>query len=496
MASLLGLMLLRRRLSRAGLTVLLVGGGLALHAAGCGCSDNLQCRIDDDCSKMQCAAGKIPQCQTNMCICASDLAPGDIGRFSSMTMVGSTAYVAAYNNTYGDLMIGHVTPPGVVTDWDYVDGVPGDPPDIQGSHVRGGVMGMGDDVGRYTSIQTTPGNDPVIAYYDKTHGSLKYASFGAIRWHTYTIDKGDGAPEGGGDDIGRWTSLSLDGNGVPGIAYSALLLSQGQGQIRWAQANGPDPQAPSDWTITVIDSRPLGQQVSAPDGGVPPDLGMTGDPLLPESIAIMASAARKADGTPALAYYDRGRGNLRYAELTGGKWTATILDGEAGTGADTGDVGQYPSLAFDDTGVAHISYVDATHDNLLYVNSKTKTPEVADDGYRPMDEQTLDPTPIASPVYHLVGDSSSIQVVSGLVVIAYQDSTTEQLRYATRGQDGKWVTKDVAGHSNPFRGAYGFYANLRILNHQGIISSYAINQQLDNPSYYVEVFAVDLGLIM
>jgi hypothetical protein len=307
---------------------------------------------------------------------------------------------------------------------------------------------------------------------------------------------GDGAPEGGGDDIGRWASLSLDANGVPGIAYSALLISKGEGQIRWAQANGPDPQGASDWTITIIDSRPLGQQVSAPDGGVPPDLGAPGDPLLPESIAIMASAARKPDGTPAIAYYDRGRGNLRYAELAGGKWVTTILDGEDGTGADTGDVGQYPSLAFDDAGVAHLSYVDATHDNLLYVNSKTKTPEVADDGYRPMDEQTLDPMPLASPVYHLVGDSSSIRVVSGLVVIAYQDSTSEQLRFATRGQDGKWMTKDVAGHSNPFRGAYGFYANLRILNHQGIISSYAINQQLEDPSYYVEVFAVDLGLIM
>ena len=54
---------------------------------------------------------------------------------------------------------------------------------------------------------------------------------------------------------------------------------------------------------------------------------------------------------------------------------------------------------------AHISYVDASHDNLLYVDTMNKTPEVADDGYRPGEEKTLDG--LDSPVWHLVGDSSS-----------------------------------------------------------------------------------------
>ena len=66
-------------------------------------------------------------------------------------------------------------------------------------------------------------------------------------------------------------------------------------------------------------------------GTTPPDV------LLPEGIAIMAASARKVDGTPGIAYYDRTRGNLRYVE-----WNAStnawnkpaILDGEDAMGND------------------------------------------------------------------------------------------------------------------------------------------------------------------
>jgi hypothetical protein len=149
----------------------------------------------------------------------------------------------------------------------------------------------------------------------------------------------------------------------------------------------------------------------------------------------------------------------------------------------------------DQSGVSHISYVDATHDNLLYVNSHDLTPEVVDDGYRPMDETTLDGLP--SPVYHLVGDSSSIQIGQGQVVIAYQDSTVEQLRAAVRDpMTGTWAHKAIAGHDTPFRGSYGFYAQNRVNGGQAVLSSYGINQHLDNPDYFVEIFAVSLGEII
>jgi hypothetical protein len=144
--------------------------------------------------------------------------------------------------------------------------------------------------------------------------------------------------------------------------------------------------------------------------------------------------------------------------------------------------------------VAHISYVDATHDNLLYVNSRDRMPEIADDGYRPADEKTRDG--LDSPVFHLVGDSSSIQTVAGQPIIAYQDSTTLQLRVARRDPSAKWSSMAIAGHMMPFKGAYGFYASFRVTRSSGVISTYAFNQQLETPIYYVEVFLFDLGIIM
>src|SRR5262249_39750612 len=148
---------------------LVVVGALAFVAAGCGCQNHNQCAVDEDCAKMQCAAGQIATCGGNMCSCIPDLYIGDIGRFASMSVIDATSYVAAYNNSYGDLMIGHVVPPGIVSNWDFVDGVPAVAPTYTTSHVRGGIMEPGDDVGRYTSIGATKTGDPVITYYDKTH---------------------------------------------------------------------------------------------------------------------------------------------------------------------------------------------------------------------------------------------------------------------------------------------------------------------------------------
>src|SRR5258706_13803331 len=121
-------------------------------------------------------------------------------------------------------------------------------------------------------------------------------------------------------------------------------------------------------------------------------------------------------------------------------------------------------------------------------------PDVVVDGYRSMDERTQDGIP--SPVYHLVGGSSSIQIANGRVTIAYQDSTVLQLRVAQKQTNGKWLAETIAGHQMPFKGAYGFYASMRISGNNGIISSYAVNQTADSMNFYVEAFALDLGLIM
>jgi hypothetical protein len=493
---------------------------IGFGAAGCGHSSKNQCTVDDDCAKTTCPAGQIPTCGNKTCGCIPDVPLGDIGRFSSMAILGTDAYVAAYNNTYGDLMIGHITPPGDITNWDFVDGVPDETPDFPNSHVRGGVKDKGDDVGRYTSIGVSSTNDPVVAYYDLTHGALKFAEFGAIRWHSHTVDVGTGTPgTATGDDIGKWASLSVGLDGNPAIAYSAWVQNGVSGkpesQLRWAQAKVPYPQSSSDWTITVLDSRLQSSDGSPPDMGAPPadmatpstdmagavDMAGTAaaptPELLPEGIALMPSVARMADGTPGVTYYDRQRGNLRYVAFNNNMsaWgKPVILDGEDASGTDNGDVGIYNSLAYDENGIAHVSYENDAQNQLLYINLTDKARVVIDDGYHPTDEQTQDG--LDSPVWHFVGDSSSIKTQAGRVVIAYQDSTVVELRMAVSDPTGKWTKQYIAGHAQPFTGAYGFYADLQMQGGgKGFVSSYAINQQMDIPQFYVEVFGVDLSII-
>ncbi len=480
----LGLLLRRRRRVLASLAMIV---GLAMLAVGCGCDrKDQQCTVNDDCVLMKCDIGKIPACSANMCICTPDLPAGETGRYASMTIIGDNVYVAAYNQTYGDLMVGSVPGTGRVTNWAFVDGVPDEVPGTVGSHVRGGVSTPGMDVGKYTSITRTLSNEPIIAYHDQTNSSLKFASFGALRWHSHTVDVGGPSIEGGGDDIGAWASLTVDKEGKPGIVYSAIVhgnttSGKAEGQLRYAQASVVDPQSPTDWTITVVDSRPL------------PGVSADEDVLLPYSIAVMVSSARKSNGSLGVAYYDRERGNLRYAEQgTNGAWTHVILDGEASDGTNTADVGQYPSLTFDSVDVGHISYVDASQDNLLYVDTKDRVPVVVDDGYRNMDEMTNDGLP--SPVFHLVGDSSSIKLAQDKVVIAYQDSTTGELRLALRDATMKWTTQRIAGHDDPFKGSYGFWAAAQVAGKGTYVGSYAINQHAKPADYFVEIFFVDLGL--
>jgi hypothetical protein len=359
--------------------------------------------------------------------------------------------------------------------------------------VRGGVTDPGDDVGRYTSVAITKSGDPVVAYYDQTHASLKFATFGAVRWHTHTVDKATGTPGKGGDDFGRYASMTLAPDGSPGIAYYAEVAKGASGmresQLRFAQAKTPYPMAASDWTVSTVETRPM----PVPVMGAP-------TPILPEGIALFVSSARKTDGAPVAAYYDRERGNLRYVEYdaVAKSWgAAQVLDGEDPMGNDTADVGWYPSVTVAG-GVSHISYEDASQDNLLYVETMNKTPEVVDDGYHPDDEMTLDGLP--APVYHLVGDSSSIQVApDGTILVAYQDSTVVTLDLAIKDpKTGMWARQVIAGHASaPFKGSYGFYAQNRVTGGIAVLSSYAIDQHEPNlPLFWVEIFSVNLGTIM
>ena len=77
------------------------------------------------------------------------------------------------------------------------------------------------------------------------------------------------------------------------------------------------------------------------------------------------SLALDASNNPHVSYYDAGSKWLRYNSASGSTWgIAQVVD----NGGGTDDVGQYSSIALDASGLAHISYYDATRHVLMYLS--------------------------------------------------------------------------------------------------------------------------------
>ncbi|MCC6521803.1 MAG: hypothetical protein IT373_04010 [Polyangiaceae bacterium] len=174
--------------------------------AGCNCAE------DETTAETGCRA-------TGTCVA---LNPGLIGAYTSATVdAAGTVWIAGYLEadwaggfTWGDLVVGSYTGGDVV--WTLVDGVPTEPPvnanlyDPQG--FRGGQTEPGDDVGLWTSIALDANGQPALAYYDATHHALRYASFAGGGWASTEVVGGDKA------ENGRYAKLSFV-SGLPVIAY-------------------------------------------------------------------------------------------------------------------------------------------------------------------------------------------------------------------------------------------------------------------------------------
>jgi hypothetical protein len=156
-----------------------------------------------------------------------------------------------------------------------------------------------------------------------------------------------------------------------------------------------------------------------------------------------------------------------------------------------GDDGWSPTVTVDAAGVAHVAYVDASSDDLKYMtDEQNSTPEIIDDGYRIVG-QTVDGLP--KPEFHFVGDDAGIVMPSGQQpYVVYQDSTTQELLLAQRQMDGTWMRSSIAGATNPWPGAYGFFAAAALTSTDLVMSTWVIDQP--NDDNWVEVFSRPLGI--
>jgi hypothetical protein len=111
---------------------------------------------------------------------------------------------------------------------------------------RGGSLDNGPDVGLWTSIALDINDHPMIAYYDATNMALKFASSSdGITWSTHAIFANPGS------DIGRYAKMMVV-NGKPIIAFSTIEKGNGghsRSKVSLAHGNVATPASPGDWSI-------------------------------------------------------------------------------------------------------------------------------------------------------------------------------------------------------------------------------------------------------
>ncbi len=403
-------------------------------------------------------------CGDAECI-AGDIDHGGLGRWTSIGADDSRVLVATYDQGLGDLVAADVTTPDAM----FLVAVDGIPDDVTPTHnkdsYRKGIEEPGPDVGAWTSVQVAGGLG-MISYQDREAGALKFArETKETEWTSYVVDGGNG------EEVGRYTSLALDADGHPAIAYTAIGTDDGAGhritELRIARAGAQDPKS-SEWTTGLIAQAPgtcaglcgSGEAcIDTMDG--PTCTATTADcnGTCSDTEACIAGTCTAAIADPEVAdiatgtglftdlvvlpdarlaavYYDRNTRELKIAVEDGpntNTFTETVLDGGGAT-----DRGMWASAVADGAGTVHIAYQDALGDQLFYTTVDLSsgvspgTPEVVDDGTRMGETRT-----------HNVGAAASIYLVGGSPQIAYQDGLTSDV-YLASNVNGAWTVEAIS----------------------------------------------------
>jgi len=414
------------------------------------------------------------------CVEKAPLAPADLGRYSALAVHDGAAWVSAYDSEHGDLIVGRVLADGF--EWQWVDGVPEGGEIVAGpSGPRGGVEEEGTNVGRYTSIAIDGEGRLHVAYYDVTNGALKYARSGAQQagpWVIATLDDVG--------DAGRWASIAVNAEGVPGVAYRVGSVPEGEGhvsQVRYLAANGSEPTTAEDWGAPLIlHSRAL----EAPD----PDTT-----TYPEGTGLFTSQARDPQGLPVVAWYDRSEGQLWWSRMVEAGFTEPeMLAGWGHPDPDRdGDMGANVNLWIDGEGNAHLCYQDGMTDSLRYLSPELERDEWVDDGVW---------VDVGGRGYsvHVVGDDCTVRLdPDGAPLIVYQDATLHALllRRRTLSLEGAeeltWAGRRALRGDMPNQpGEAGFYASAVVVDDQLWATHYVYDNSGDRPAYRLEFVVQDL----
>lgn len=450
------------------------------------------------------------------CECAPlpPLPPGLQGQYASVAAGVRDVAVAAYDQTYGDLVVRHYGQLGGLLSTDYVDGFPasgtvGGSPDGP----RHGVLEPGDDVGRYAAATADALGRIHVAYYDATNGALRYAvNTEPGQWHTHAVDDTQ--------DAGRFASITIrPSDGAPVLAYLVLGTDGGgraNSEVRVAVANSANPRSTAEWTLLTAEASlqadPCNHACTAGQTCVLGDMGpscgtdstacapacggaqacvaggggggacqaLASPPIagLPPANGLFTSVSGHGSNVVA-AWYDGVTRLLKAVDVDGVMAGApVVVDGDGMDGRALGDVGQHVSVAHDLNGKVGMVYWDATAHELRFYGGVGLT------GGR---FHTVDSGRGQPPGFRQLGADASLAAgPDGTFYVAYQEQTNLDLLLAQRNVGDDWEIHSLLEGEN--NGAVGFFASLAVSGSRAYVAN--VKAQLDERDQVANVLGL------
>lgn len=163
---------------------------------------------------------------------------------------------------------------------------------------------------------------PFISYYDPAVG-LKCAAWTGATWSIMVVEADR--------NVGRESSLAIDSWDKPHVSYD----DDSNGNLKYARWTG------SAWNIKIVDrNKHVG--------------------------SLHSSLALDSLGNPHISYEDNAVGNLMHASWNVSAWNLQIVDSIRLAPGDLGVWGFPTSLALDEAGTVHISYMGYNRHDLKY----------------------------------------------------------------------------------------------------------------------------------
>ncbi len=249
-------------------------------------------------------------------------------------------------------------------------------------------------------------------------------------------------------DEGTWTTYNTSNSRLVSDNVNAIAIDP-EGNKWFGTDAGVSKFDGATWTTyTLENTSQRGDQVATVTEDTP-----VGSEWIPvgfasreEANAALASGYVMFGDDPTFYRYRSYGANLdlKYAYQGGSGWHIETVDSE-------GNVGEYTSLALDEGGYPHISYYDATNGALKYAYQDALGwhIETIDSGYLPLWGEEI-------------GRFTSLALdESGYPHISYLDTSYEDLKYAYQDASG-WHTEtvdwreDVGGHTSLALDADGY----------------------------------------